>query len=78
MCRLVGTVPDIVGLVWPSFRPKSDSKSKISGRVLKSVRCPFSLAELSRVLKSPMSGGVVAKVGPEIPAGRSDPKFGGN
>jgi hypothetical protein len=43
--RSVGTVPDILGLVWPSFRPKSGSKSKISGRILKSVRGPFSSAE---------------------------------
>ena len=35
VCRFVGTVPDILGLVWPSFRPKSGSKSKISGRILK-------------------------------------------
>ncbi len=45
MCRFVGTVPDIVGLVWPSFRPKSGSKSQISGRILKSFRGPFSSAE---------------------------------
>ena len=42
----VGTVPDILGLVWPSFRPKSGPKSQISGRILKSVRGPFSSAEL--------------------------------
>ncbi len=35
VCRFVGTVPDILGLVWPSLRPKSGSKSKISGRILK-------------------------------------------
>ncbi len=45
VCRFVGTVPDILGLVWPSFRPKSGSKSKISGRILKSFRGPFSSAE---------------------------------
>ncbi len=33
--RFVGTVPNILGLVWPSFRPNSDSKSKIPGRILK-------------------------------------------
>ncbi len=33
--RFVDTVPDIFGLVWPNFRPKSGSKSKISGRILK-------------------------------------------
>ncbi len=32
--RLGGTVPDIFGLVWPSFRPNSCSKSKISGRIV--------------------------------------------
>ncbi len=26
-------VPDILGLVWPRFRPNSDPKSKISGRI---------------------------------------------
>ena len=31
----MGTVPGILGLVCPSFRPKSGSKSKIPGRVLK-------------------------------------------
>ncbi len=36
VCQFAGTVPGIVGLVWPSFRPKSLSKSKISGRILKS------------------------------------------
>ncbi len=45
VCQFVGTVPNILGLVWPSFRPKSGSKSKISGRILKSVRGPFSSAE---------------------------------
>jgi hypothetical protein len=39
------TVQDIWGLVKPSFRPKSGSKSKISGRILKSVRGPFGSAE---------------------------------
>ena len=29
----MGTVPDVLGLVWPSFRPKSGSKSKITGRI---------------------------------------------
>ncbi len=38
MCRFVGTVPDISGLVWPSFRPNS-------GRTLKVFRSPFSSAE---------------------------------
>ncbi len=32
--RSVGTEPDILGLVWLSFRPTSGSKSKISGRIL--------------------------------------------
>ena len=45
MCRFVGTVPDILGLVWPSFRPKSGSKSKIPGRILKCFRGLFSSAE---------------------------------
>ena len=42
VCRSVGTVPDILGLVWPRFRTKSGSKSKIPGR----FRGPFSSAEL--------------------------------
>ncbi len=40
VCRFVGTVPSILSLVWPSFRPKSFSKSKIPGRILKSIRGP--------------------------------------
>ena len=28
VCRSVGTVPGIVGLLWPSFRPKPGSESK--------------------------------------------------
>ncbi len=44
VCRFVGTVPDILGLVWPSFRPKSVLKSKSSGRILQSVRGPCSSA----------------------------------
>ncbi len=39
------TVPVIWGLVWPRFRPKSGLNSKISGRIRKSVRGPFSSAE---------------------------------
>jgi hypothetical protein len=31
VCRSVGTVPYILGLVWRRFRPKSGSKSKIPG-----------------------------------------------
>ena len=34
-------------MVWPSFRPNSGSKSKVSGRILKSFRGPFSSAEVS-------------------------------
>ncbi len=50
MRQYVGTVPDILGLVWPSFRSKSGSKSKISGRILKSFRGLFSSAEYRRNL----------------------------
>ncbi len=32
--RFVSTVPDILGLVCPSFRPQCGSKSKILGRIL--------------------------------------------
>ncbi len=38
---LWGTVPDILGLVGPSFRSKSGSKLKIPRRILKSCRGPF-------------------------------------
>ncbi len=41
----VGAVPYMLGLLWPSFRPKSGSKSKISSRILLSFRGPFSSAE---------------------------------
>ncbi len=34
VCRFVGTVPDILGLVRPSSWPNADSKSKISVRIL--------------------------------------------
>ncbi len=44
-CRFVGTVPDILGLFWPSFRFKPGSKSKMSGRVFQTFRGPFSSAE---------------------------------
>ncbi len=42
-----GLLPDMLGLVWPSLRPKSGSKSKIAGRILKRCRGPFSSAELT-------------------------------
>ena len=45
MCRSVGTVPCILGLVWRRFRPKSGSKSQISGRILTSFPGPSSSAE---------------------------------
>ena len=32
--RFVGTPPGILGLVWPSFRPKYASKPTISRRIL--------------------------------------------
>ena len=34
MCRSMATVPGILGLVWLRFRPNSNSKSKISVRIL--------------------------------------------
>ncbi len=34
-----------LGLVWPGFRPKSASKSKVSGRILKHFRGPCSSGE---------------------------------
>ncbi len=42
---LFGTVRYILGIVWPSFRLTSGSKSQISGRILKSSPGPFSSAE---------------------------------
>ncbi len=44
--RFVGTVPDILGLVWRRFRPNSGSESKIPSRILKYFRGPFSSAEI--------------------------------
>ncbi len=38
VCRFVGTVPDILGLVWPSFRPKPGSKLKVSGRIRAAIQ----------------------------------------
>ncbi len=46
VCWFVGNVPAILGFVWPSFRPKSGSKSKIPGRLLQRFRGPSSSAEL--------------------------------
>ncbi len=45
VCRFVGAAPDVLGLVWPSFRSKSDSKSKAPGWILTSLARPFSSAE---------------------------------
>ncbi len=45
VCRSVGSVPCILGLVWRRFRLKSISKSKISGRILKNCPSSFSAAE---------------------------------
>ena len=53
-------MPDILGLGWFSFGPKSGSKSKIPGRILKSVRSLFSSAEVALCL---------SQVVVEIPAG---------
>ncbi len=55
MCRFVGTVPDIGGLVGPSFTSKSGLKSKIPGRILKSFEGPCSSAE-SRASGSAAAG----------------------
>ncbi len=46
VCRSVGTVPGILGLVWLSFRPKSGSRSKASGRIHESFRGPFLLSRV--------------------------------
>ncbi len=45
VCRSVGTVPGIWGLVWPSFRPEPGSKSKLSGRIRKRLPGPFGAGE---------------------------------
>ncbi len=70
VCRSVGTVPDIWGLAWPSFRPKSGSKSKIYGRILTSFRGPCSSAEKTphRLLARPARP-PAARAAP--PAGRA-------
>ncbi len=46
VCRFVGTVLGILGVVRFRFRPNSVSTSQISGRILQSFRGPFSSAEL--------------------------------
>ncbi len=38
VCRVVGTVSDILGLVWHSFRPTSGLKSQTSGRISGGIR----------------------------------------
>ncbi len=48
VCRLAATVPDILGLVWHSFWPQSDAKSKTCGRILKIVRALKAQPRLSR------------------------------
>ncbi len=69
MCRLVGTVPDILGLAWPSFRPKSGSKSKIAGRILTSFRGPFSSAEMRGGVRPELHFGCYSpRCGPTKPA----------
>jgi hypothetical protein len=45
VCWFVDTVAYILGLVWPSFGPKSGLVSKISGRILERFRGPVSSAE---------------------------------
>ncbi len=45
VCRSVGIVPSILGLVWLRVRPKSGSKSKMSGGIFKDFRGPSSSAE---------------------------------
>ncbi len=45
MSRFVGTVPNVVGLVWPSLRPKSRSKLEISGRILTRFQGPLRSAQ---------------------------------
>ncbi len=61
----MGTVPDILGLVWPNFSPNAGSKSQISGRILKSFRGHFDSAE-RLLFQGRASGAVVAKT--DLPA----------
>ncbi len=53
--RSVGTVPGILGLVGPRFRPKSGSKSKISSRILNIFRGPDSSLEKKWGTSQPVS-----------------------
>ncbi len=62
MCRSLGTVPGILGLLLPPFRPKSGPKSKIPGRILKSV-CRFVGIALS--VFGVVSFGLGADLGPK-------------
>ncbi len=45
VCRFLCPVPDVLRLVWASFRLNSGSKSKIPGRIPKRVRGAFDSAE---------------------------------
>ena len=47
MLRFVNTAPYILGVVWPSFRPRSGSKSKISGQIPKGCLGPSIYLQLS-------------------------------
>ncbi len=62
LCAALWVLPDI----WPSFRPKSGSKSNIPDRILKSVRGPFNSAETT-----PLGPIQTLPLGPASESGRA-------
>jgi hypothetical protein len=79
VCRSVGTVPGILGLVWLRFRPHRGSKAKIAGRILKSCRGPFSAASpMGRFAAHRLDQGFAASRGrpdpPKVDGFRSAPR----
>jgi hypothetical protein len=55
VCRFVGTVPDMLGLLWLRFRPKFGPNLKMFGRILKIYPGRFSSAEHCRLSPSEFS-----------------------
>jgi hypothetical protein len=64
VCRFVGTVSDILGLVWPRVRLNAGSNSEISGRIPQRCRGPFSSAEESPPPKRPHVDGAAPTATP--------------
>ncbi len=78
VCQFVGTMPDILGWVWPSFGHHSVLKTKIAGWILESC-CGAILAQPSKRSSREHGGNLAALVspGPTGPrgAGLSDTTF---